>query len=196
MNRIWEDLRAANMDRQRKWDTANIIDLDWRMNELLGEAGEVCNLLKKLDREYAELPGSRASQAQLGEELADVVICADLLLMTLKQPAIEKWAHPSVAPPGPSQMARLGIKLMTYLVRAADALERRDDEGVSFELERVLYVVGCIAYNFRNPVVSNPLDLPVAISKKFNKTSHTVGLPVFLDLDGLLRSRGKDPMYA
>ncbi len=75
-------LRAANERRQAEWDADNQISLAYRGNELAGEVGEACNIIKKLERERIGIRGSRATQAQLAEELADVVICADLIAMS------------------------------------------------------------------------------------------------------------------
>ncbi|HWW46577.1 MAG TPA: MazG-like family protein [Xanthobacteraceae bacterium] len=75
------DLRSANKARQAEWDADSQITLSFRGNELAGEVGEACNVIKKLERERLGINGSRASKAQLAEELADVVICADLIAM-------------------------------------------------------------------------------------------------------------------
>jgi len=48
---------------------------------MAGEVGEACNVIKKLERERMGIRGSRATVEQLAEELADVVICADLIAM-------------------------------------------------------------------------------------------------------------------
>lgn len=77
----YDTLRSANMARQAEWDTDNQIDLAYRGNELAGEVGEACNVIKKLVREQRGIRGSRASIEQLAEELADVVICTDLIAM-------------------------------------------------------------------------------------------------------------------
>lgn len=74
-------LRAANEARQREWDVGNQISLSYRGNEMGGECGEAQNVIKKLERERMGIRGSRATIAQLAEELADVVICADLIAM-------------------------------------------------------------------------------------------------------------------
>ena len=74
-------LRAANAARQAEWDKDSKIDLSYRGNELAGEVGEACNIIKKLERERLGIRGSRATSAQLAEELAGVVICADLIAM-------------------------------------------------------------------------------------------------------------------
>jgi NTP pyrophosphatase (non-canonical NTP hydrolase) len=80
---VYADLRAANLARQAEWDTDGQINLSSRGNELAGEVGEACNIIKKLERERMGIAGSRASLADLAEELADVIICADLIAMQL-----------------------------------------------------------------------------------------------------------------
>lgn len=74
-------LRRANEARQKEWDKDSKITLSYRGNELAGEVGEACNIIKKIERERLGLPGSRATKDQLAEELADVIICADLIAM-------------------------------------------------------------------------------------------------------------------
>lgn len=76
-------LRAANLARQAEWDVNGQITLSYRGNELAGEVGEACNIIKKLERERLGIKGSRANLADLAEELADVIICADLIAMQL-----------------------------------------------------------------------------------------------------------------
>lgn len=71
-------LREANVARQKEWDPDNKISLAYRGNELAGEVGEACNVLKKLEREQLGIVGSRATDEQLADELADVVVCVDL----------------------------------------------------------------------------------------------------------------------
>lgn len=78
------DLHAANIARQAEWCAGGDPepDLAFRGNELAGETGEACNVIKKLERERYGWRGSRASLDDLAEELADVVICADLCAVT------------------------------------------------------------------------------------------------------------------
>lgn len=75
----FETLSAANKERQAEWDSGNKTDLSYRGNELAGETGEACNVIKKLERERLGIRGSRATKEQLAEELADVVICTSLI---------------------------------------------------------------------------------------------------------------------
>lgn len=72
-------LRKASQDRQKEWDAESKVDLVFFGCELAGEVGEACNVIKKLERQRLGLPGSRASVDDLAEELADVVIVADLI---------------------------------------------------------------------------------------------------------------------
>ncbi|MCS0501563.1 MazG-like family protein [Ancylobacter mangrovi] len=76
------ELQAANLARQAEWCPDDLPDLSFRGNELAGEVGEACNVIKKLERARHGWRGSRASLDQLAEELADVVICANLVAIT------------------------------------------------------------------------------------------------------------------
>lgn len=76
-------LRQANAQRMKEWDPTNTITLAYKGNELAGEVGEACNIIKKLERERLGLRGSRATKHQLAEELADIIICVDLIAMQL-----------------------------------------------------------------------------------------------------------------
>jgi NTP pyrophosphatase (non-canonical NTP hydrolase) len=76
------DLRIANIRRDQEWNTGSEkLSLTFRGNELAGEVGEACNVVKKMERARLGLKGSHATAEQLGEELADVLICLDLLAM-------------------------------------------------------------------------------------------------------------------
>lgn len=72
-------LRAANIKRQLEWCPDQTPAMSFRGNELAGETGEACNIIKKLERERHGWRGTRATREQLAEELADVVIVADLI---------------------------------------------------------------------------------------------------------------------
>lgn len=76
-------LRAANVARNVELVAGNELSLSFRGNELAGETGEACNVIKKLERERLGIRGSRATIDQLAEELADVIICADLTAMAV-----------------------------------------------------------------------------------------------------------------
>lgn len=80
----FSELRQANVDRNEEWNTGDeYTSLAFRGNELAGETGEACNHIKKLERERIGIRGSRSSPEALAEELADIIICADLIAMDL-----------------------------------------------------------------------------------------------------------------
>lgn len=72
-------LRSAHVVRQIERQDGIEISLSYRGNELAGEVGEACNILKKIERERIGMRGSRATPADLADELADIVICVDLI---------------------------------------------------------------------------------------------------------------------
>lgn len=78
MEKYYAKLSEANAARQKEWDVESKISGSYRGNEMAGEVGEACNVIKKLEREALGIKGSRATVEQLGEELGDVVICAYL----------------------------------------------------------------------------------------------------------------------
>jgi NTP pyrophosphatase (non-canonical NTP hydrolase) len=74
-------LREANIARDKVWNPNKVLSLSFRGNELGGEIGEAQNILKKIERERLGLRGSRATAEMLAEELADGMICLDLIAM-------------------------------------------------------------------------------------------------------------------
>lgn len=79
----FETLRAANQERHVEWAAGAEIPLSFRGLELAGEAGEACNELKKLERHRLGMAGGKDDLQGLREELADVLICVDLIAMDL-----------------------------------------------------------------------------------------------------------------
>lgn len=76
------DLRQANIARDLEWNTGSEkLSLTFRGNELAGEVGEACNVVKKMERARLGLKGSHATAVDLADELADILICVDLLAM-------------------------------------------------------------------------------------------------------------------
>jgi NTP pyrophosphatase (non-canonical NTP hydrolase) len=69
--------------RQREWDRNGRLTPLYHALELGGEIGELLNCVKKQERLRLGLPGSTATDAQLHEELADVLICTHLLANAL-----------------------------------------------------------------------------------------------------------------
>jgi len=75
----FENLRIANDKRQIEWDPTSQVSASFRAVELGGEVGEALNVVKKLERERMGIRGSRDSVEHLAEELADIIICTDLV---------------------------------------------------------------------------------------------------------------------
>lgn len=74
---ILSELRVKNLKRQEEWCAGGELSISYLGNELAGEAGELCNVLKKLDREKLGMVGSRSNVAELSDEIGDVLICLD-----------------------------------------------------------------------------------------------------------------------
>lgn len=72
-------LQEACIARQKEWDPNSRITLSYRGNEMAGEVGEACNVIKKIERENYGIRGTRATDEDLGFELADVIITAVLV---------------------------------------------------------------------------------------------------------------------
>lgn len=75
-------LQTAHVVRQEEWCPDQKPDLSFRGNEMAGEVGEACNVIKKLERERHGWRGSRDTIDHLGQELADVVHTAILCAIT------------------------------------------------------------------------------------------------------------------
>lgn len=82
----FQDLNQAVGRRQREWFRDNPLaphlSLSFRGCELAGEAGEVCNEIKKLERSRLGMVGGKTDTDDLADELGDVVICAALVAFT------------------------------------------------------------------------------------------------------------------
>ena len=79
----FSDLRDAIVLRTSKWNNGKPCGIEFAAVELAGEAGEVCNAVKKLSRLQRGMVGGIDTTENIAEELADLVICADLLAMEI-----------------------------------------------------------------------------------------------------------------
>jgi NTP pyrophosphatase (non-canonical NTP hydrolase) len=73
------ELRRVNGERWLAWAEGAAPDPLYMANEFGGEAGEVLNVVKKLEREARGWRGSRDTVEHLGEEIGDCIICLDSL---------------------------------------------------------------------------------------------------------------------
>lgn len=79
-------LRHNNDERTLAWSSAppeEVSILFWGI-EFAGEAGELCNKLKKLERELLGWKGSRTNMEEIKHEIGDVMICLDHIASALK----------------------------------------------------------------------------------------------------------------
>ena len=79
-----QQLRDANQRRHQEWARGEDVGLSFRGLELGGETGELLNELKKLERVRLGLAGGKEDLNAIKEELADVMICVDLIAMDLE----------------------------------------------------------------------------------------------------------------
>lgn len=100
MNLTFEKFARINRERQQAWPNKVAWTGADKGNELAGETGEACNIIKKLRRIETGTSGTDPSHAlqllgMLGDELADVVICAQLVAefygINLEEALIDKF---------------------------------------------------------------------------------------------------------
>lgn len=73
------NLQVANQNRNEQWDPDHKLTPLFFACELAGEVGEVCNMVKKIEREKLGLLGSRTTHRELEAEIGDALICLALL---------------------------------------------------------------------------------------------------------------------
>lgn len=81
----FSQLRLANELRASEWTkgSKSQLGVEVAMIELAGEVGELANQIKKQIRHQAGIVGGVDNLEAIRQELADVVICADLLARKL-----------------------------------------------------------------------------------------------------------------
>lgn len=163
-----DDLRRASARRQKEWDTGAQLTLAYRGNELAGEVGEACNVIKKLERERLGIRGSRATVNDLADELADVIICMGLVAAHVgifPKRASTVW-HPTAR-----DLCDLGNRL-------ADAVGVVC--GYTISKDRNLSFL-CVALEqldnaTRGVAAYEGINLNAVVARKFNATSEKNGL--------------------
>ena len=88
----FDTIRKANIERDKVWNPDKKLSPLFRATELAGEVGEALNVIKKLEREKLGLVGSRSNKQALAVELADIMICVDLLAMEYEIDMAEAYA--------------------------------------------------------------------------------------------------------
>lgn len=169
-------LRSANVARNLEWENkAKPFTLIFWANELAGEVGEACNILKKFDREFNYgVRGSRATLPALSEELADIMICADLLGMAMQLNYREDLCWP--APPRINiinDYSKLGATLARDVGRACGIAINYDTHIKSTILQGVMHE---LIFDTKTAADKFSIDLEHWTRTKFNMTSEKLGL--------------------
>lgn len=173
-----ERLREANIARDVEWNTGSVsVSMLFRANELAGEVGEACNVLKKLDREHNyKIKGSRDTFYHLSEELADIVICSDLLAMDQKISfPFTCWGK--VEEVGQHDYSLYGTTLASIVGRICGVSIHYKTHFNNLQLSSSL----CGLVSFTKTIADRiGFDMESAVSLKFNATSHKLELKTFL----------------
>ena len=115
----FDELRQQNVSRRNRWhgDADEWVGTDWGC-AMAGEAGEACNIVKKLRRHETGMgiqyntPERAALIPMLAEELADVVTYVDLLAahygIDLGRAVCEKFNRVSEAQSFPERLFHTG----------------------------------------------------------------------------------------
>jgi len=72
-------LRGANNNRQKEWPGNEQADVAFRALEVAGEAGELCEKVKKYLRAERGIKGSTATKEDIAAEMGDLMVSLDLL---------------------------------------------------------------------------------------------------------------------
>jgi NTP pyrophosphatase (non-canonical NTP hydrolase) len=172
-----QELRAANKARNDEWqNVGKPFSLVFWANELAGEAGETCNILKKLDREHNyQVRGSRATLAALTEELSDVVICCDLTGMFLDVEFSPElcWPNKTFTPRPDHPYSELGAKIARAVGRVNGMALHYDTHIGPAQITGALMET---LFETRSAAEQLGIKLEHHVTVKFNMTSEKIGL--------------------
>lgn len=173
---LFYTLREANQNRQYEWTGGLPSDMLYSSNELAGEAGEICEVIfNGAPKQGGDILGWFD---HLGEELADGIICIDLLGM-----ATDLGPLPLMVPDKPGVLGAMELAAAIGAVsggicNTVKKLERErrgwpGSRATKTQLETSLIslggIIGQVAALYR-------VDLATAVAVKFNRTSEKVGL--------------------
>lgn len=184
-------LRAANLARDTEWNTGSErVSVLFRGVELAGEAGEVAEVLAHIERTFdidnvfSEEPLS--DYTNLANELADIIICTDLVAMDYDinlYDALEDFVVSDLETETSEHIDPLihVLDMQTYVGNALNTIKKLERERLGIRGSRdtvdnlskwlagVLFHTDVVAMDYG-------IDLKVAVSNKFNSTSEKVGL--------------------
>jgi hypothetical protein len=171
-------LRMASELRQVEWG-ADALSLHFRGIELLGEVGEAANVMKKLERERLGIRGSRATVDDLANELADVVICADLVGLDVGEHV--STGRGALMIYSGTEFDALGVVLGKMAGRALEMIEmvvraRLVGRGERETVDVLASTLGELIKVAHRIASERGIDLDAAVVAKFNATSEKIGL--------------------
>lgn len=166
----FDEIRRANRARHEEWPGGHKIDLGFRGLELAGEAGELINLIKKQVRLDRGITGTMEQTEELflalQAELADVMICIDLVAMTVGKRLVD--TAPKRAAEG-RDLVVLGNRLGASIGRVNDAIYVNHPGRIRSALEEATGTVILISFSLG-------IHLMSAVTYKFNAASAKHGL--------------------
>lgn len=178
---FFSTLREANQVRQAEWDTGGDITLAYAGNELAGETGE---LLEAVD----DMLNGVGDYDAICEEMADVIICCDLLALRLGKPLTTEIVF---AEPGSSLRRREAIKdilidLGIEAGRISNTVKKQERErfgmvGARGSLDDLLRNLQEHVHHVYRLGDALQLSPAVAVATKFNKTSAKYGLATMME---------------
>lgn len=161
-------LREANDARQAEWDTGGNIDLSYAGNELAGEVSEAIA--------EAVIDGG-PDIADLANELADVVICCDLIAIRAGLPETPIAMPTLEGNDMQSWVNELGADLQ-HVCNTIKKLERARHgmPGSRATIEQLQSGLWFVEFDARAIAYCAGIDLDPIVARKFNATSEKVGL--------------------
>ncbi len=152
MDLTFKKLRDTSISRSSRWHGCEGWNLsDWGI-AMVGEAGETCNAIKKLNREREGMVGNSESikqlQDNLGEEIADTLIYLDLLAeyagIDLEKVVTDKFNKVSVKLGFPERLGNEMENLTTdYLKQIWDFMGSDDEKyfGTNYMFKNISFTV-------------------------------------------------------
>lgn len=178
---FYSDLRAANKTRAIEWSNGGDGG-EFYAVELFGEAGEALNVVKKLERERLGMVGSRSTMQDMADEIADVIICIDLLAIAYSLPVLDHRIGP--APRNPLVEAIALGRCVGSVMSAVELLESENylfgvygyDNDAHGYVKRLTEALGNTLFFAELLALSYGIKTSTAVIEKFNKTSEKYGL--------------------
>ena len=182
-------LRAADVARQEEWTGGLPSDLIYSSNELAGEIGEIQELLfEGPPRDFGPVKSDPLAWLdKLADELADGIICVDLLAIAADLPEVEYAVSdkPGILTPRDLGLA-LGAVTGAGVCNTVKKIERErrgwvGSRATPEQLHTALVSLSCIIARIASLYA---VDLGATVSAKFNKTSEKYGLVTRLAAPG------------